>query len=189
MEEKIVYEGFVKVKEVPVNIKDNVHIYNEICVKDAVAAILIDENGKYGLVTQYRPLAKSNTKEIVAETLDKENLTPYETLVEGLKEEAGIEESEILFSSKEPIFEYCMMIGCSNSKISIYEIFVKAQENKDINDTEVEYVEWVTLEEFKTLVNNKEIKDSKTLLAYYYLLSKILEEEKNITGDDKNIIA
>ena len=46
MEEKVVYNGFVKVKEVPVKIKDKDTVYNEICVLDAVAAVLYDETGR-----------------------------------------------------------------------------------------------------------------------------------------------
>ena len=172
MEEKVVYDGFVKVKEVPVNIKSKQSIYNEICVKDAVAAIMIDENKKIGIVTQYRPLAKRHTREIVGETLDKDGLSEIETLIEGLYEEAGITKDEILYISEKPLFEYCMMIGCSNSKISIYEVRVKKQENKEVNDTEVEYIEWITLDELASLVNEGSIRDSKTLLAYYYLLSR-----------------
>lgn len=189
MEEKIVYNGFVKVKEVPVKIKEKNTVYNEICVLDAVAAVLYDETGRIGLVSQYRPLAKVRTKEIVGETLDKPNLTPRETLIEGLLEEAGVSEDMIIFCSEEPVFEYHMMIGCSNAKILIYEVKVTEQEDKRVDDTQVDFVEWVTLDEFKAFIDSNEIKDSKTLLAYYYLLNKKDELGMGDSDNDPDIFA
>jgi len=171
-QEKILFDGFHKIIEVEAHIKEEVVKREKLVLKPAVAGIVIDEDGKIGLVTQYRPVIQQKTKEIPAGVMDKDGLSPVETLIEELMEECEIPRTDILSISETPIHEYFMMAGSSEASISIYEIHVTAQTNKTVTDSEVECVEWVTIDEMKSFLNQGWIVDGKTILAYYYLKSK-----------------
>lgn len=169
--DKIVYDGVFKVWQTEVEIKGQKRIYEKIDVKNAVAGIILDEEGKLGLVVQYRPISKITTYEIPAGMVDKE-ATNLEILIEELEEECEINRNDIIELTKEPIISFHMLLGSSDSEMYIYEGKVKNQETKDVTDCDVERVEWVTLDEMDQLIKDKKIVDSKTMMVYYYLKSK-----------------
>ncbi len=175
--DKLVYDGFYKVYETEVEVKGKKRIYEKLDIKSAVAGIIIDEEGKIAIVSQYRPVVDMYTKEIPAGMIDKD-LTNREILVEELFEECGVEKSEILYLSAEPVIKYFMIMGSSDCIMEIYEGKVKKQHSKKVDDCDVDAVEWLTIDELGYLVEQGEIYDSKTLMAYYYLKSKIMNHTK-----------
>lgn len=169
---KVVFDGFHKIVEFEAEVKGRIVKRELLVAKSAVAGIVIDENNRIGLVSQYRPTIQRQTKELPAGVLDKEGLSALETLVEELMEECEIPKEEILSITENPIEPYYMMAGNTDAIISFCEIRVKAQENKKVNDADVDDVEWVTLEQMKEYIGNGTICDSKTRMVYYYLLSQ-----------------
>ncbi|HCC07567.1 MAG TPA: hypothetical protein DEP72_05350 [Clostridiales bacterium] len=166
--DKIVYNGFHKVWQTEVEIKGVKRIYEKLDIHNAVAGLVTDEDGKICLVTQYRIGAGRNIKEIPAGLIDK-NLTNKEVLIEELIEECEIDEKDITYISENPILSYFMVVGSSECILEIYEVKVKRQHTKTVNDVDVELVEWITEEQFDEHVKNGEIVDNKTLLSYYYM--------------------
>jgi len=169
---KVVFDGFHKIVEFEAEMKGRKVKRELLVAKSAVAGIVIDERDRVGLVSQFRPVVGRKTKELPAGVLDKNGLSAVETLLEELLEECEIPKDEILFIKENPIQPYYMMIGNTDAKISFCEIRVKAQENKKVSDADVDEVEWVTIETMKEYIENGDICDSKTTMAYYYLLSQ-----------------
>lgn len=175
--DKILFEGFHKILEVTKKVKGKEVTREKLILKSAVAGIVIDENNKIALVNQFRPVPEIHTKEIPAGVLDKKNLTPVEILIEELMEECEIPKNEILSIEELPFPPYYMMVGSSDAKIGLYEVKVTAQEDKVVDDVDVDSVEWVDLDTFESYINEGLILDGKTLLAYYYLRLKSLTEK------------
>lgn len=168
--EKIVYDGFHKIIMGETEVKNRRVKREKLIVKSAVGGIVIDEDNRIALVSQYRPVPERWTKEIPAGVLDKEGLTPVETLVEELMEECMIPKEDIISISKEPIHEYYMMVGNANATIYLYEIHVKKQENKEVTDKDVDSVEWVDVNTMKQYIDEHKICDGKTIISYYHML-------------------
>lgn len=175
--ERLVFNGFHKVTTFESEVKGQVVSRERLIFKSAVAGIVMDEENRLGLVCQYRPTVGRKTWEIPAGVMDKEGLGTKETLIEELLEECEIPVEELLFVSEQPIHEYFMMTGSGDATMSIYEIHVKKQENKQVQDVEVESVEWVDQATMKEYIEKGKVADGKTLLAYYYWLTKKKGEE------------
>lgn len=167
--EKIVYDGFHKVAVLDVEMKGKQVTREKLLAKSAVAGIVTDEDGNIGLVSQYRPVIGRQTKEIPAGLLDKEGLSPEEILIEELWEECGISKENILSIVPSDIPSYFMMGGSSDATISIFRVFVTKQQNKIVEDADVDEVEWVSLATYKRYMDEGLISDGKSFLAYYLL--------------------
>lgn len=178
---KYLYDGFHKISEVDSVIKGNNVKREKLHLKHAVAGVVIDEYNRIAVVTQYRPTIGRKVKEIPAGVLDKKGLTPLETLLEELEEECGIKEKDLISIKETPILEYYMIIGSSDAKIRLYEIRVKKQQNRYVNDSEVEYVEWLTADELKKYIQEGLAPDPKTILAYYSL-KDLLKDDSYVSG-------
>lgn len=168
-DKKTLYKGFLEIEEIQAELKGKQVTRERLVMKDAVAGVVIDARGRIGLVSQYRPTAGAQTWELPAGVLDKPHLSIEETLIEELEEECGIAKDEIL-EIKKPIIgsDYYMLMGCSNSKLSMFVVYVKEQENKQIpEDNDVDEVRWFNLDEVTKLMANGEIQDSKTLIGYF----------------------
>ena len=164
------YKGFLTVRRIAATIKGKERAYELLDIKGAVAGLVIDENGKIGLVHQYRPAADQVTIEIPAGTLDKEGASHYDVLFGELEEEMGIRwEETTVRISPHPILEYYMMVGCCNGKMAVYLINVAAQQDRESDDSDVIRTEWVTLETFGRYIAEGKIVDGKSIMAYWYL--------------------
>ena len=171
--DEVLYKGYLKVEAVEDTIKGKPVKRERLVVDDAVAGVVVDARGRYGLVKQYRPTVGVFTYELVAGTCDK-GLSTMTTLLEELEEECEIPEHEV--NSIHLMKQYFVMVGISDTLMSIYEVHVSSQENKKVEDADVEEVVWVTFEEFTSMVDKGQIEDSKTLLGYYMEKSKKLQE-------------
>lgn len=177
--EDMLYDGFHKIRKVVATIKGKEVIREQLVIKPGVAALIIDENDRIALVKQYRPVPNITSYELPAGILDKPHLTEIETLLEELQEECELSLDDIISYNEQPIDEYYMVVGSSDSKLKIFEIRVKAQKElvKLVDDVDVDCVMWCTFEEVGELIKNKSIQDSKTKNAFNYLKIKKLEKE------------
>lgn len=169
-ETKLAFDGWHKIALVEAIIKGQKVQREKLLVNDSVGALVVDTNNRVGLVRQYRPTVGEYLWEIPAGVMDKVLLTPTATIIEELYEECEIKPEEILSIQPEPIEEYYMMAGSSDAIMRIYSFKVTAQTDKQVADVDVEEVKWFSLEEIKHMLQNKEIKDSKTKLALNHFL-------------------
>ncbi|MBM7715339.1 8-oxo-dGTP pyrophosphatase MutT (NUDIX family) [Bacillus thermophilus] len=166
--DRLLYDGYLKIEETKDVIKGKVVKRERLIAADAVAAILIDESGRFGLVKQYRPTVDRYTYELVAGTCDKE-MSDADILLEEIYEECEISPEDVL--ELKSIHQYYVMIGISNTKLNLFAASVRNQTDKQVSDADVEEVIWVTMGEFARMVEQGDIQDSKTLLGYYYALA------------------
>lgn len=168
--EKVLYDGFYKIVEVEAELKGKKVMREKLIQKSAVAALVIDSDFRVGLVKQFRPAIGEYTYEIPAGVLDKPGLTPKEVLLEELQEECEISPEQILYVLEEPAFHYKMTPGSSDAEMTIYSIRVTKQENKQVQDEDVEEVVWLEPEQLAEMIEKNEIKDPKTLIAVQHYL-------------------
>lgn len=164
MEDKIVYDGWLKVARRRVNGKD----YDILKDYDAVSAIIVNEYNEILLVKQFRPALMKMTLEIPAGTLDIKDESEIECLLRELKEETGISFSN---GKIEHVISYKPMMGFSNSLMKVYLIrAIKDRlQNNTIDDEDVYEANWVSIDEVGEKIISGEILDVKVILAYYYL--------------------
>lgn len=172
----LVYDGFHKVYSENVCIKGKERTIERLGIKDAVAALVVDAEGKMALVKQYRPCPDRYMTEIPAGLLDKPGLTIDEVLIEELAEECYISKEEIEYISCEPIHSYFSVCGSSNAKTYIYKVCLNTvkSSHKILDDHDVEAVVWVDYDEVRDLYLRNAFEDPKTILAAnYYMLEFI----------------
>ena len=68
VEEKLIYDGYVKIYDVKKEKDGKVEEYTKVHLRGASAGIVINEEGKMALVTQYRPITGMKTREVPAGT-------------------------------------------------------------------------------------------------------------------------
>ena len=95
VEEKLIYDGYVKIYDVKKEKDGKVIEYTKVHLRGSSAGIVINEEGKMALVTQYRPIIGMETLEVPAGTLDK-GIPPKEIIIEELEEECGIAKEDII---------------------------------------------------------------------------------------------
>lgn len=168
---EMAYNGFHTVKKFDSEIKGVKKTIESVGIKSAVGALVIDADGKIGLVKQFRPCINETIYEIPAGLMDKEGKTSEDVIIEELYEECDIQKKEI--ASIDQICKYYMVCGSSDAEMQLYYIRLNTtKESQFVEDDEVEEVVWFTRDEFKILCISGEINDSKTLMCYHYLLSK-----------------
>lgn len=131
----------------------------------AVAVCALTPEKKVVFVKQYRKPIEQVLLEIPAGKLEKGE-DPEEAAIRELAEETGYKTEKLSL-----IADVFTSPGFANEKISIY--FTDEIVPGEIHLDPDEFVEQVALsiDEINTLVENKEIQDSKTLIALQYLLS------------------
>jgi len=164
MDDRIVYDGWLKVVQRTVNGK----VYDILKDHDAVSAIIVNENNEILLVKQFRPALLETTLEIPAGTLDNKEESEIDCLLRELKEETGISFSNVKI---EHVFSYKPMMGFSNSLMKVYLIRTEKERliSSVIHDEDVYEAKWVGIEEIGEKILSGEILDVKVILAYYYL--------------------
>ena len=165
-----VYDGFHKVDILEVEVRGSARKVEKLGIKSAVGAILLDGEGKMGLVKQYRPCIGDYLYEIPAGLMDKEGKSHRETLIEEIEEECGVPRSAIIEFSDEPVFRYYMVCGSSDAEMAIYCAKLSTIEKTHaVDDADVEEVVWLTMKELEIMNRNGLLKDPKTILAYQFV--------------------
>lgn len=130
----------------------------------AVAVCAINPDNQVILVRQYRKPAEKTLLEIPAGKLEineeRESAAKRE-----LEEETGY-----IAENLELITEMYGSPGFSNEKISIYLAKDLKIGEMNLDDDEFIEIETYNIEEITVMLQNKEIKDAKTIIALQYLL-------------------
>ena len=161
------YKGWLKIYKKEINGRS----FEVLEDKDAVGALVEDATGKFLLVRQYRPALDHESLEIPAGCIDKPGLSPEEIMVEELQEEANI---NIKVDDLNLMIDTCPQIGVSKGSYKLYYCkYEGIGKNQTIpEDLDVSEALWVTLEEFLSFIENREIVDVKSQLAYYMIMNK-----------------
>lgn len=163
---KLLYDGYVKIYDCERERNGKIETFTKVALRGASAGIVVNEEGKLALVKQYRPILGRVTLEIPAGTLDK-NISKKDIIIEELEEECGIEKSDILEISEEPLLTYNIIENMSDGEMHIFLIKVKTKETHPKEDDEVDEVNFYSLIEIEKLIKERIITDPKTLIAFY----------------------
>lgn len=166
VEEKLIYDGYVKIYDVRKEKDGKVIEYTKVHLRGSSCGIVINEEGKMALVTQYRPIIGMETLEVPAGTLDK-GISPKEIIIEELEEECGIAKEDIISITDKPVLTYKIIENMSDGEMNIYYIKVKNVLSNPKEDDDVDEVKFYKLEEIETLIKNRVITDPKTLISFY----------------------
>ena len=194
--EELIYDGYVKIYDVTKNNNGKIEKFTKVHLRGASAGIVINEEGKMALVTQYRPIIGVKTLEVPAGTLDK-GISPKEIIIEELDEECGISKENIIDISDEPVLSYKIIENMSDGEMHIFLIHVKTMDTLPHEEDDVEEVKFYTLEEIEYLIKERVVTDPKTLkqienklndlestLKINTLYNKIKEISKNTTDKE-----
>lgn len=166
VEEKLIYDGYVKIYDVRKEKDGKVIEYTKVHLRGSSCGIVINEEGKMALVTQYRPIIGMETLEVPAGTLDK-GISPKEIIIEELEEECGIAKEDIISITDKPVLTYKIIENMSDGEMNIFLIKVKTRNNKPKEEDDVDEVNFYTLEEIESLINKRIVTDPKTLISYF----------------------
>lgn len=141
--------------------------------KGATAIIPVDENGNIYFVRQYRHAFKEEILEIPAGIKEGDEL-PETCALRELEEEIGMRASKITY-----LFDIRTAVGFSNEVINLFlaENLIKSEQNLD--DDEFIEIEKYSLDKAIEMIENGEIKDSKTMIALLYLKTRREKNGKN----------
>lgn len=163
---KLIYDGYVQIYDCERERNGSIEKYTKVALRGASAGLVINEDGKMALVTQYRPILGKNTLEIPAGTLDK-NISKKDIIIEELEEECGIKKSDIIEISDEPLLTYNIIENMSDGEMHIYLTKVKNVISTPTEEDDVDEVNFYTIEEIDKLIKERIITDPKTLIAFY----------------------
>ena len=82
--EELIYDGYVKIYDVKREREGKLEEFTKVHLRGASAGIVINEEGKMALVTQYRPIIGVKTLEVPAGTLDK-GISKRDIIIEELE--------------------------------------------------------------------------------------------------------
>lgn len=161
------YDGWLKIYKKELNGRS----FEVLEDKDAVGTLVEDRNGNFLLVRQFRTALDRESLEIPAGCLDKDGLTPEEIMIEELKEEANL---DIKVDNLKLMIDTCPQVGISKGS---YKLYYCKYDGTGINqsvldDLDVTETIWVTPKEYLAKIENREIVDTKSQLAYYMIMNK-----------------
>lgn len=161
------YDGWLKIYKKELNGRS----FEILKDKDAVGALVEDNSGRFLLVRQFRTALDRESLEIPAGCIDKVGLTPAEIMVEELLEEANL---KIEVDNLKLMIDTCPQVGISKGS---YKLYYCKYDGIGINqlipeDLDVSETIWVTPKEYLQKIENREIADTKSQLAYYMIMNK-----------------
>lgn len=161
------YDGWLKIYKKELNGRS----FEILKDKDAVGALVEDNSGRFLLVRQFRTALDRESLEIPAGCIDKVGLTPAEIMVEELLEEANL---KIEVDNLKLMIDTCPQVGISKGS---YKLYYCKYDGIGINqlipeDLDVSETIWVTPKEYLQKIENREIVDTKSQLAYYMIMNK-----------------
>jgi len=186
---ELVYDGFNKIEIIDCEVKGKMVKREKLHINDAVAGLVYDCEERMCLVEQFRPVPGKMSYEIPAGVMDK-GKNPRDTLMEELSEECDLHIKDLVDFYSGDIAKYRMLSGSSDSVMTIYEICVVPQfdkngkllKEKPVDDVDVSSVHWCTLEEVEKLIHTGSIADGKTIIAYYHFKDMIMKLRRDAAG-------
>jgi len=158
----IVYNGYLKIDKVQIELKDGRKAVREILkVKNSVGVLCrIVGTENYLLVRQFRAPVNRHVLEIVAGGVED-----FESPVEAAKREVEEELGRKVLDIK-GLLTTLSSPGITTERIFLFSAVVSNIADKQkLDDTEEIKIEKYTRSELKTLVENDRIHDSKTLIS------------------------
>ena len=131
--------------------------------------ILFKINDKFVLERQYRYAFDEEIIEIPAGKLEEGEI-PLPAAERELLEETGYRPLEMVFLGK-----MYPTVGYSNEVINLFYCEKAQKEERHLDSDECIDLLYLSLEEIEEMINNNQIKDSKTIAAIYWYKSKILK--------------
>lgn len=146
---------------------------HEIVEHPGASACLITYQNQILLVKQYRRALKEYTWEIPAGKIDKNEKDPILTVIRETQEETGIKinKESLIYLGK-----IYTTPGFSNEIIHIffYNLKEKPLNLQSENPDEINQIKFFTKEELFEMINQNQIKDSKTLSSITMAIAKNL---------------
>ncbi len=163
--ENYVYKGkILKLKNDKVSLPNGNTSFREIVVHSGGSCIYCEKEGKVLLVNQFRYAYNCELLEIPAGKLNVGE-DPKDTAKRELEEECGIIAKKIT-----KVFEVYPSPGYTNEVIHIFKAEDIIDGKQNLDEDEFLTYSWVEKDKLKQMINNGEIKDSKTLIALLYFL-------------------
>lgn len=136
----------------------------EIVEHNGGSTIYCEVDGKILFVKQYR---YAYEKEILELPAGKRNLneTPETTAIRELEEEGGVKAEKVI-----KLFDFYPSPGYTNEVVSVFKAENVKKTAMHLDDDEFLTGVWIEKDKVKKMIDNKEIKDGKTLMALLYLL-------------------
>lgn len=148
--------------------QDDKQIFREVIRHNGGAGVLVERDGKFAFVKQYRHPFGRDFLEVPAGMKNPNECASFTALRE-LEEECGLVANEIQF-----ICEFAVSPGYTDEKIFLYYAnnFNKGKQNFDEDESLT--VIWIQKEQTFEMLKNGEIKDAKTVIALqWYKLNKM----------------
>ncbi len=160
-----IYKGAIlNLRRDEVALPDGKPAYREIVEHTGGSAVLCEKDGKILLVRQFRYPYKQEILEIPAGKLNA-NEDPMETAKRELLEEGGL-----IATKLELMFEVYPTPGYTEEIIRIYRAVEFIEDKQKLDDGEFLSCYWIEKEKLKSMIENGEIKDAKTLIALMKVL-------------------
>lgn len=169
---KKIYDGkIIKLRVDTVELTDQKYSKREIIEHPGGVGILVVDQKKILLVQQYRKAMDEMILEIPAGKLDFQEETSVCAARE-LREETGI-----VVESMTDLGEIYPSVGYTDEKIHLYFADrIQSQGEQELDEDECVEITWLEQEKFEAKVMRGELRDAKTLCAYFIAKQKGLIE-------------
>ena len=162
-----VYKGkIINLRKDDVILPNGKPAVREVIEHSGGSAILCVKDGKVLMVKQFRYPYKEEVWEIPAGKVNKGE-TPEQTAIRELKEEGGVTASSI-----DKLFDVYPSPGYTDEIIRIYKAEGLSFGDTKLDDDEFLTGSWFDFDTLKRMIEDKKIKDAKTLIALLWLFSK-----------------
>ncbi len=162
---KTLFKGkILTLKKDEVELIDGSKSFREVVEHSGGACVLCEMDGKILLVEQFRYPYKKPVLELPAGKIN-EGEDPKDTAIRELKEEGGV-----LVDGVSLLFECYPSPGYTNEIIYIYKALNPRKDSACLDEGEFLSSLWLDKETLRKMVENKEIKDGKTLIALLTIL-------------------
>ncbi len=162
MQEELIYRGRIfEVRREKV-IVDGKELLRDVVYHPGAVAMLVEHEGKFLLVEQYRHPARAKLLEIPAGTLE-EGETPEQTARRELMEEAGIEPLKL-----RKLITFYVAPGYTSELIHLFYVDEFRKGKLEGDEDEHIRVVWMDKEEAYRRIEEGSITDAKTIIALLY---------------------
>ncbi|KRN31793.1 NUDIX hydrolase [Weissella halotolerans] len=167
VQEDVRYDGhIIRVVEQTVALPDGRRAKRDIVKHSGAVAILaITQDDRMILEKQWRASVQAMTLEIPAGKIDQRDQSPEDAVVRELNEETRMKAGKL-----EKIAGFYTSIGFSNEYMDLYLAtdLTPVATALPQDDDEAITLSYYTFEEMRALYQSGELKDAKTLMAYFY---------------------